>query len=113
MLDFDTEWDEIQVPLPWQLADYGQIYYYNCRMPMLMDRRNLLQDAPPEVEGVMDVTSPKLHNGVRQREAANRAYIPEKFNPVGSYLTNFNLPDEWNEMRVVLISGIKVALPVG
>ncbi len=101
-------WDELQVPLPWQMADYGQIYYYNCRMPMLMDRRNLSEDAPPEVEGVMDVTSPKVHNGARQREAANRAYIPEPFNPIGSYLTQFELPKAWDGMRVVLhFSGVK------
>ena len=101
-------WDDIQVPLPWQMADYGQIYYYNCRMPMLLDRRNLSEDAPPEVEGVMDVTSPKVHNGARQREAANRAYIPEPFNPIGSYLTQFELPKAWDGMRVVLhFSGVK------
>jgi beta-galactosidase len=107
--NFDAKaWDDIQVPLPWQMVDYGQIYYYNCRMPMLMDRRNLSEDAPPEVAGVMDVTSPKVHNGARQREAANRAYIPEKFNPIGSYLTEFDLPNEWDGMRVVLhFSGVK------
>ena len=75
---------------------------------MLMDRRNLSEDAPPEVAGVMDVTSPKVHNGARQREAANRAYIPEKFNPIGSYLTDFELPKAWDGMRVVLhFSGVK------
>lgn len=103
-----ADWDEIAVPLPWQMADYGQIYYYNCRLPMLLDRRNLSEDAPPEVEGVMDLTSPKIHNGARQREAANRGYIPEKFNPIGSYLTEFDLPKAWDGMRVVLhFSGVK------
>ena len=107
--NFDANgWDDIQVPLPWQMADYGQVYYYNCRMPMLVDRRNLSEEAPPEVEGVMDVTSPNIHGGARQREAANRGYIPEPWNPVGSYVTDFTLPKSWKGLRTVIhFSGVK------
>jgi len=33
-------WDEIPVPLPWQMAGYGQLYYFNSALPMVGDPRN-------------------------------------------------------------------------
>jgi len=107
-----SRWDDIQVPLPWQMADYGQIYYYNCRMPMLVDRRNLSGSEPRETEdGEMDVLNPKMSGRARQEAAAKRGIIPEPWNPVGSYVRNFTLPKEWKGMRTVLhFSGAKSGL---
>ena len=35
----------------------------------------------------------------------NPPFIPIEYNPVGSYKTNFNIPDNWNSRRVILQFG--------
>ena len=109
-LDYNVSgWDDIPVPLPWQMAGYGQIYYFNCVMPMLKDRRNLPEPVSATTEdGLMDLFNPKLPGRQRQNLAAKQAYIPELWNPVGSYVCEFNLPENWEGMRTVLhFSGVK------
>ncbi len=104
-------WDDIPVPLPWQMAGNGQLYYFNSQMPMLNDRRNLSDPAEAsegKKKGQMDLMNPKNASTARQIEAAKRAYIPERWNPVGSYVTEFTLPTNWKGLRTVLhFSGVK------
>jgi len=102
-------WDDIPVPLPWQLADYGQIYYFAALMPMLKDLRNVPDSvSATEVQKLIGLYDPEISDGQLQRNAAQRVYIPEQWNPVGSYVTEFNLPDNWKGMRTVLhFSGVK------
>lgn len=105
-------WDTIPVPLPWQIAGYGQLYYYNGALPMLLDPRNQRSEANSSGDGesTMDLLNPKTPEREQRKEAAARAYVPPQWNPVGCYLTEFEMPEKWAGQRVVLhFSGVKSA----
>ncbi|MCT4544689.1 MAG: DUF4981 domain-containing protein [Vallitalea sp.] len=73
-IDFDSsDWDEIEVPSHWQLKGYDYPQYTNRTYPW---------------EG---------------NEQVERGFAPVEYNPVGSYITNFTVPDGW-ENRPVFIS---------
>ncbi len=76
------EWKDIPVPSNWELEGYGQPIYTNSDYPF----------SPDVLE-----TWPKI----------NRPRPPYIYrdNPVGSYYRDFNLPDGWEDQRVILHFG--------
>lgn len=75
--DFDASgWDEIDVPSNWEMKGYGTPIYCNVNSPFG-------NSAPPKIG--------RAHNG----------WVYD-FNPVGSYLRTFTLPDTWTDSRVLL-----------
>lgn len=72
--DYDVSgWDTIEVPGHIQMQGYGSPHYVNTQYPW--DGHEHLR--PPE--------------------------IPQRFNPVGSYVTHFTLPKEWDGERILLV----------
>ncbi|RKX33159.1 MAG: hypothetical protein DRP64_21125, partial [Verrucomicrobia bacterium] len=103
-------WDEIPVPLPWQLAGYGQLYYFNASLPMVGDPRNRVepvQDQADDGGGDMLVNAKVPADFL---EAAMARWVPTLWNPAGSYRRTFTVPNDWKRKRVVLhFSGVKSA----
>jgi len=80
-------WNEIPVPSTWEREGYGTPIYVNIIYPFKVD--------PPRVMGA----PPKSYTSYQER------------NPVGSYLTNFEVPESWNGNRIVLhFAGVSSAL---
>ncbi|OAS17811.1 glycoside hydrolase family 2 TIM barrel-domain containing protein [Paenibacillus oryzisoli] len=72
-VDHDTSgWDSIQVPSHWQLQGYDYPQYTNVRYPW---------------EGKEDIKPP---------------FAPTAYNPVGSYVRTFSVPDEWKGLPVYI-----------
>ena len=75
--NFDvSKWNEIKVPMSWQMAGYGVPLYTNVTYPFKVD--------PPRVMG----TPPSNYTNFSQR------------NPVGSYRRNFTVPTNWRNRQV-------------
>lgn len=80
--DFDSSgWKPIPVPSTWERQGYGTPLYVNIRYPFHVD--------PPRVMGEPDKSFTMFKNR----------------NPVGSYLRDFEVPEEWDGMRVILHFG--------
>lgn len=90
------DWDRIQVPLPWQVAGYGQLYYFNAYHPYYGDPRN--PDAPLAEDG-------GKRRGENQKRMAEESWIPTVFNPVGCYRRTFCIPEDWSGQEVILHFG--------
>ncbi len=89
--DYDTKnWDDITVPLAWQLAGYGELYYFNVDMPMISHPRNA-QGAGQTGENKLV----NLHPRFLATKLAKEGWVPTEFNPVGSYVTDFTVPENW------------------
>lgn len=93
--DFYTEgystekWDNILVPVNWELQGFGTPIYTNVPYPF---RRDI-----PRVSGEPD----KGFTTYKER------------NPVGSYLTSFTIPGNWNSKQVFLnFGGVQSAMYV-
>ena len=77
--DYPTsDWLEIPVPSTWEREGHGTPLYVNIKYPFHVD--------PPRVMGEPDPSFTSF---------AER-------NPVGSYVRNFNVPDEWHGKRILL-----------
>ncbi len=84
-------WDEIPVPANWELQGYGIPIYVNqpyefadSRFPQLTDMK---KPKPPRV--------------------------PHEYNPVGSYRTEFTVPEKWDGREIILHFGaVKSAMYV-
>lgn len=88
--DFDLDgWDEIVVPGNWQTQGFGVPIYTNITYPFRKDPPRIMADPP-------------------------RNYTQfELRNPVGSYRREFEIPDDWQGMRVQLgFAGVKSAFYV-
>jgi len=82
--DFDiSKWKTIPVPSNWQLHGYGYPIYVNTTYPFA-DPRFPFTDMG------------KIPDPPR---------VPRDYNPVGSYKTNFDIPEIWNSRRTVLHFG--------
>ena len=100
-----TNWDDIPVPLPWQIAGHGQLYYFNSGMPVVSDPRNVRGGWSAKTLDLI-----KKKPGIVTKIAATEGWVPTKFNPVGSYVTEFTVPTNWDKERVVLhFGGVKSA----
>ncbi|OAS14932.1 beta-galactosidase [Paenibacillus oryzisoli] len=78
------EWADIQVPGHWQLQGYDYPQYTNLRYPWETSEPDL---APP--------------------------FAPTLYNPVGSYLRTFTIPDHWEEQPVFIsFQGVESAFYV-
>ncbi|UJF34811.1 glycoside hydrolase family 2 TIM barrel-domain containing protein [Paenibacillus hexagrammi] len=82
--DFDTSgWNEIQVPAHWQLQGYDYPQYTNVRYPW---------------EGKEDIKPP---------------FAPTQYNPVGSYVRTFTVPEAWKDQPVYIsFQGVESAFYV-
>ncbi|MFW5981440.1 MAG: sugar-binding domain-containing protein, partial [bacterium] len=71
--DYDySNWDRIKVPAHWQLEGYDYPQYTNVRYPW---------------EGNEDIKPP---------------FAPVEYNPVGSYITTFTIPEKWKGQPVFI-----------
>ncbi len=85
--DYDVSgWDEIPVPSNWQMHGYGVPIYTNVPYPFKPNPPYIMNDNPPEF------TSAKMPN------------------PVGSYRTEFTIPQDWQGRQVFIhFDGVKSA----
>lgn len=74
----DSSWDEIKVPLSWEMAGYGKPVYTNVGYPFKSYHK-----APNANEGL-------IGNGVTDNNAT------------GFYRRTFTLPESWNDKRVFI-----------
>jgi beta-galactosidase len=80
--DFDASaWKSIPVPSTWEREGHGTPLYVNIIYPFKVD--------PPRVMG----EPPADFTSFKER------------NPVGSYLRDFEVPEDWRDMRVILHFG--------
>ncbi|WP_308365654.1 MULTISPECIES: glycoside hydrolase family 2 TIM barrel-domain containing protein [unclassified Microbulbifer] len=88
--DYSTrEWDNIVVPGNWELQGFGTPIYTNISYPFKPD--------PPKVTS--------------QPEEHFTSFLHR--NPVGSYSTNFTIPESWNDKLVFLnFGGVRSAMYV-
>jgi beta-galactosidase len=83
------EWDDILVPGNWELQGFGTPIYSNIPYPFKMDQPKVTSEPP------QNFTAFK-----------NR-------NPVGSYITTFTIPENWNNKLVFLnFNGVSSAMYV-
>ncbi|KAB8125865.1 DUF4981 domain-containing protein [Gracilibacillus oryzae] len=82
--DFDTSnWDDISVPAHWQLQGYDYPQYSNVRYPWIEHD---------------EITPP---------------FAPTNYNPVGQYVTSFELPEDWVDQPVIInFQGVESAFYV-
>lgn len=82
--DFDTsKWEQINVPAHWQLEGYDYPQYVNTRYPWI------------------------------EHEDIQPPFAPENYNPVGQYVTHFEVPENWKKQPVVLhFAGVEAAFYV-
>ncbi|WP_069659970.1 glycoside hydrolase family 2 TIM barrel-domain containing protein [Arcticibacter eurypsychrophilus] len=71
-----SEWKEIQVPCNWEMLGYGTPIYTNITYPFKND--------PPFIKSQSGYTNEKEPN------------------PVGSYLRNFSIPENWDGKEIFL-----------
>lgn len=86
--DFNTnEWDMIVVPGPWQLQGYGKPIYSNVNYPFQKDQPRVTSEPPTNY------------------------YSYENRNPIGSYVTTFEVKPEMKGKRLYLhFEGVKSAM---
>ncbi|WP_018931075.1 glycoside hydrolase family 2 TIM barrel-domain containing protein [Gracilibacillus lacisalsi] len=82
--DYDvSSWDQISVPAHWQLEGYDYPQYVNTRYPWIEHD---------------DIKAP---------------FAPTNYNPVGQYVTTFEVPEKWADQPVVLhFAGVEAAFYV-
>ncbi|PAD76578.1 glycoside hydrolase family 2 TIM barrel-domain containing protein [Paenibacillus campinasensis] len=82
--DYDaSNWNEIAVPGHWQLQGYDYPQYTNVRYPWI------------------------------EQEDLQPPYAPTKYNPVGSYIRSFAVPDSWSDQPVYIsFQGVESAFYV-
>ena len=82
-----TDWADIPVPSTWEREGYGTPLYVNIKYPFQVD--------PPRVMGEPDESYTTF----------------EERNPVGSYVRDFEIPADWQGMRIVLhFGGVRSAM---
>lgn len=75
-----SAWDEIEVPLSWQMAGYGRKQYTNTAYPW------------------------------EQEEEVMPPFAPQNYNETGSYVTEFELPENFIGKQVILsLQGVESA----
>ena len=75
-----SKWSDIKVPATWQMQGFGTAIYVNAKYPF------------------------------HPKGPVNPPMLPEDNNPVGSYRTTFNVPDNWNDKNVYIhFGGVKSA----
>lgn len=77
-----SQWDEIAVPSNWEMKGYDKPLYCNVEYPHA--------NTPPFIKARPGYNDGGKNYGI---------------NPVGSYLTTFNLPSSWNGRRTILHFG--------
>lgn len=87
-----SNWDNIKVPSNWEVEGYGIPIYTNHKYEF-SDERNMIVD-DLEMKDIGYTKVPK-----------NPGKIPHKYNPVGSYRRDFNLPKNWNGKEIFLHLG--------
>lgn len=81
-----SSWSDIEVPGNWETQGFGYPIYVNATYEFTSPGFEPFWDAP------------------------NPPYVPKKFNPTGTYRTEFNIPTSWNEKDLILsFDGVKGA----
>jgi len=108
--DYDTrDWKEIEVPSNWQLKGYDVPIYTNIVYPFVAYRQifgirkpqNFEKSSGPEV-GALNV--PATVNA-SNTATIDPPFVPQDWNPVGSYKRDFKVSSEWNDKEVFLHFG--------
>src|SRR5690554_3914615 len=77
--DFDdSEWNDIHVPGNWELQGFGTPIYVNHPYEFASPGHPPYWDKP------------------------NPPFVPEEFNPTGTYRKMFTLPEDWHEKELIL-----------
>ena len=93
--DYDIrDWKEIDVPSNWQMKGYDVPVYTNIPFPFVAYR---------QIYGVRDLKYNEQNSG--RAEKIVPPYIPQDWNPVGSYKRTFKIPGDWKDKEVFLHFG--------
>lgn len=88
--NFDAKnWDNIKVPSNWEVEGYGIPIYVNQQYEFSDYKKPIASDME-----LVDKIYPK-----------NPGKVPEKYNPVGSYLKTFTIDKDWTDQEVFLHIG--------
>lgn len=87
-------WDIIDVPSNWELKGFGQPIYSNIVYPFAKGTADFDQNKPSYLQ-----YNDAFVNYQEDFPKITRA------NPVGSYLTSFELPKAWNDQQIILHFG--------
>ncbi len=82
-------WDEIDVPANWERRGYGNAIYTNITYPFV----------PPSQKPLRD------ENRGNRFDITEHPEIPHELNDVGCYLKEFEIPQTWSEMQVIIHFG--------
>lgn len=88
--DYDvSEWKEIPVPGQWQFYGYDYPQYTNTNYPWITKED-------------VELLKKKGDAGLYKNGMLKPPFAPTTYNPVGSYVTTFTLPESWKDMPITL-----------
>ncbi|MFV0505948.1 MAG: glycoside hydrolase family 2 TIM barrel-domain containing protein [Bacteroidales bacterium] len=88
--DYDvSKWDDVQVPMNWEVQGYG--------IPIYINHQYEFADHKHPVSDEIKLTD-KIY-------PANPGQVPHDYNPVGSYRRTFSVPESWDGRRVFVQFG--------
>jgi beta-galactosidase len=94
----DANWDNITVPSNWEIEGFDIPIYTNITYPFPKN--------PPFIGYPAQPNNKELNAGKTVTiNSAERKSSEEIYNPVGSYRTNFTVPENWDENAVILRFG--------
>ncbi|MCM4155785.1 glycoside hydrolase family 2 TIM barrel-domain containing protein [Gramella sp. AN32] len=94
----DKDWADIKVPSNWELEGFDIPIYTNVKYPFPKNPPfigNTAISSAPDQAPAKNINIPK--------NAENST--GEIYNPVGSYRTNFTIPEDWDEKEIILHFG--------
>ena len=91
-----ANWDDIKVPSNWEIEGFDIPIYTNITYPF---PKNPPYIGYPEKSGDKDMPQGE------QMSDKNHKSSEDIYNPVGSYRTNFTVPENWDDKEVILHFG--------
>ncbi len=108
--DYDTrDWNDIEVPSDWQMKGYDVPIYTNITYPFIAYEKIFGKPDKSDVEAktkpqVSSVDVPSSVNSDKQ-PVKNKLFVPQDWNPVGSYKRTFKVPSDWKNKEIFLNFG--------